>query len=104
MKVITQPAGETPRALSADLLNEVVNDLSARSSAGYREGMAARPGDDQWVSPDDSPASLVLDAVEVPARVVRCGSWWAVRTIRGEVVITVVGKSLDIEGLRQGLR
>ena len=62
--------------------------------------MAAGPGDDQWVSPGDSPTSLVLDAVEFPARVVRRGSWWAARTIRGEVVITAVGKNLDIEDLR----
>jgi hypothetical protein len=99
-KVVTEPAGETPRSLSADLLNEVVNDRSESSSAAHREWMAAAPGDDQWVSPGDSPTSLVLDAVEFPARVVRRGSWWAARTIRGEVVITAVGKNLDIEDLR----
>jgi hypothetical protein len=100
VKVVTEPARETPRSLSADLLNEVVNDPSERSTAAHREWMAAGPGDDQWVTPDDSPTSLVLDGVEVPARAVRRGSWWAVRTIRGEVVITVVGKSVDIESLR----
>jgi hypothetical protein len=95
VQVTTEPTTETPRSLRASLLDEVVNDPAEASDDLQAEWLAQRRRHASWVSEDDSPALLEIDADDFPGRVCQDRSWWAARCIRDEVVVTVVGRDTN---------